>query len=430
MTSRICFLAAILGFGTDLARAAAEPAAKLSLQDARKIAIQNHPRLQVAADLAAVAKAQLQETRSAYYPVAAGNLTGAEAIAQSRIAAGGLNNPIVFDRLAVGLVVDFLITDFGRTFELVRSSRLHAEAQAATVVTTRADLLLQVELAFYGVLKTEAVRQVAAQTVRSRRLVAEQISTMAEGKLKSGLDVAFANVNLSQAELLLVEAENAVAASHAALANALGLSERRTFTLVEEALSPAPPSDVVGVLDRALQNRPELSALRLEVNAAQSFAKAERDLWFPSVSAIGAAGLIPYRESELDSRYAAAGFNVNIPIFNGFLFNARRAAAVERARAQEQILRDTQNNIVRDAQKAWLDATSGYQRLSVTEQLVEEASKALDLARERYQMGLGSIVELSQAELNETEAEIARTNARYDYQGQFAALNYQMGLLR
>ncbi|MGO9292048.1 MAG: efflux RND transporter permease subunit [Polyangia bacterium] len=186
----------------------------------------------------------------------------------------------------------------------------------------------------------------------------------------------------------------------------------------------------IGVLDRALQNRPELSALRLEVNAAQSFAKAERDLWFPSVSAIGAAGLIPYRESELDSRYAAAGFNVNIPIFNGFLFNARRAAAVERARAQEQILRDTQNNIVRDAQKAWLDATSGYQRLSVTEQLVEEASKALDLARERYQMGLGSIVELSQAELNETEAEIARTNARYDYQGQFAALNYQMGLLR
>jgi outer membrane protein len=179
-----------------------------------------------------------------------------------------------------------------------------------------------------------------------------------------------------------------------------------------------------------MQNRPELISRRLEVSAAQSYATAERDLWLPSISAVGSAGLIPYRQNTLTSRYAAGGFNLNIPIFNGHLFGALRSEAISRARAQEQQLRDVQNRVVRDVRTAWLNANSGYQRLALTSQLLNQASQALDLAQARYKLGLSSIIELSQAQLNRTQAEIQQASAKYDYQTELSVLNYQQGTLR
>ncbi|MGC2529832.1 MAG: TolC family protein, partial [Candidatus Acidiferrum sp.] len=94
----------------------------LDLQQAEQIAIQNHPLIQAASNLASAAKAQVTEARSAYYPTVYGSLTGVGAENDSRVAAGGLNNPIIYDRYANGLTVSQLITDFGRTHELVKSS--------------------------------------------------------------------------------------------------------------------------------------------------------------------------------------------------------------------------------------------------------------------------------------------------------------------
>jgi outer membrane protein len=133
---------------------------------------------------------------------------------------------------------------------------------------------------------------------------------------------------------------------------------------------------------------------------------------------------------ELGSRYAAAGFNVNIPIFNGRQFNALHAEAQAEAGARQQYLRDLQNTVVREVRKAWLNANSGYQRLALTQQLLDEANQALDLAQERYKLGLSSIIELSQAQLNATQAQISQASAKYDYAAQLSALNFQVGLLQ
>ena len=403
---------------------------ELTLQDAEKLAIQNHPQLQAATYLASAAQARVTETKSAYYPQANGSLTGAYAETDSRIAAGGLNNPIVFDRYANGVTVSQLVTDFGRTHELVKSSKLQAQAEEQNVTRTRAEVLLQVDAAYYGVLKAQAVERVAEETVKARQLVSDQITTLEQNKLKSGLDVSFANVDLAQAQLLLIQAQNDLQASWADLSAALGFSDERTYTLTSQAMPPAPALDFDFVLQQAMQNRPELIGQRLQAQSAQSYATAERDLWFPTISAVGAAGLIPYRVDTLSSRYAAAGFNVNVPIFNGHLFGALRSEATARAHAQEQYLRDVQNRITRDVRAAWLNANSGFQRLSVTDQFLAQAKQALDLAQARYKLGLSSIIELSQAQLNQTQAEIAEASAKYDYQVQLSVLNYQMGLLR
>jgi len=402
----------------------------LTLQDAEKIAIQNHPQIQAATYLASAAAAQVTEARSAYYPQAYGSLTGVEAEHNSRVTAGGLNNPIIYDRFAEGFTVGQLVTDFGRTHELVKSSNLKAQAQQENVVTTRADVLLRLNEAYFAALKAQSILQVAEQTVKSRQLVADQTSALQKSNLKSGLDVSFANVDLAQAQLLLIQAQNDVQASNAELSNALGYSDQRTFKLVDQVLPSSPPTDLLPLIQEALKSRPELIRQDLTVKSAQSFATAERDLSFPTISVLGTTGLTPYRQDTLATRYAAAGFNVNIPIFNGRLFSARTNEARSIAQAQEQYFRDLQNRIVRDVRTAWLNANSAFQRLAVTEQLLAESTQAFDLAQSRYGLGLSSIVELSQAQLNKTQAEIARVDAQYDYEGQIAYLNYQLGQLQ
>ncbi len=402
----------------------------LTLADAEKIALQNHPQIQIAEHRAAFAAAQVQEAQSAYAPQANGSLTGVLSETDSRIAAGALNNPIVYDRFAYGAFVSQYITDFGRTQSLVHSFNQHARAQQAGVVTSRADVLLQLHVSYFAALKSKALLQVAQETVRDRRLVADQVDVMAQNKLKSGLDVAFAGVDLSEAQLLLIQAKNDLQASYAQLSTALGYQEPREFNLAEPPAMPPPPADFAPVLQEALLNRPELAGQRFEVNSAKSYATAERDLWFPSLNAAGGAGLIPYHVSQLDSRYAAVGFNMNIPVFNGHLFGSLRTQANEELRAQQQVLRDLGDRVSRDVRTAWLNANSAYQRLAVTEQLLNEAKLADDLAASRYRMGLSSIVELTQAELNLTQAEIAEASARYDYQTAFSTLLYQQGDLR
>ncbi len=402
----------------------------LTLQQAEKIAIQNHPQIQAASYLANAAKARVTQARSDYYPHAYGSLTGVEAETNSRVSAGALNNPIIYDRFAQGVTVQQLVTDFGRTHQLVKSSELHAKAQEENITTTREDVLLQVDAAYYNVLKAQAVLQVAQETVKDRRLVADQITEMEKNKLKSGLDVSFADVDLSQAQLLLVQAQNNLQASYADLSTALGLADPKTFQLTETPVPPAPPADFPTLMAQAIQNRPELVSRRFDVNAAQSYATAQRDLWFPTISGVGVAGVAPYVEAPLGSRYAAAGFNVNIPIFNGRQFNALHAEATAQANAQQQYLRDVQNAIIRDVRTAWLNANSGFQRLSITQQLLDAANQALDLAQQRYKLGLSSIIELSQAQLNQTQAAITETSAKYDYAAEISALNYQIGALQ
>jgi outer membrane protein len=402
----------------------------LSLHDAEQIAVQNHPQVQAAQNMAEAAKQQVREVRSNYYPTALGSLTGVEAENNSRITAGGLNNPIILDRYANGVSVSQLVTDFGRTHELSKSSGLHARAQEQNVSRSRAEVLVQVDEAYFAALKAQAVLQVAQQTVQQRQVVADQITALASNQLKSDLDASFAQVDLSQGQLLLIQAQNNLQASFSDLSAALGYPDERTFTLVEEPVPGPPPSDLQQMINEAFQNRPELLAERLNVESASSYATAERDLFLPTISAAGVAGLTPFRQAGLDSRYAAAGFNVNIPIFNGHLFSARLAEAKYRAQAEGQYLRDLQDRIARDVRTTWLSANSSFQRLSVTAQFLNQATQALNLAQARYQLGLSSIVELTQAQLNLTQAQIEQASAKYDYQVQLQVLKYQNGSLR
>ena len=396
--------------------AAAPGVRELTLPQAEALALKNNPQITIGKLRALVAHQYVREARSALLPNAYVSVTGVDSNPGSRLAAGALNNPILFPRAAAGATVGQLITDFGRSTSLLSSSESQAKAEEQNSAATTAQIILAVDQSFYNVLETKALVVVAQQTVDSRQLFVDKIKALTDAKLKSDLDLSFAMVDLARGKLLLLEARNNYQTSLAALSAILGFPDQQEFQLVEEQTAIAAPTlDVSPLIQQALQQRPEVLALQDQVQAAQKFASAEHDLWRPNVSALGVVGEAPVRDNHIPNWYGAVGVNINIPIFTGSLYSARAQAADLQTEANRQKLADLRNNIARDVRTSWQDTARAFERLSVTQQLREQASLALDLAQSRYNLGLGSIVEFSQAELQKTEADIADTDARYQY---------------
>jgi outer membrane protein len=412
----------------------AQPPTPLTLQQAEAMALQNHPQIQAAQHEAAYAGQQITITRSAYYPQIAGDLTGTQGNANSRIGAGALSASRLFDRFGQGVVVNQLITDSGRTPNLVASSRLSAQASQQDLQASRWDVLLRVNQAYYNVMRAQAEVKVAQATVSARQTLDDQVTELGKNNLRSQLDVSFADVQVSQAKLLLLQAQEDVQQAQAELGRALGSDQPATYTLADEPLPPSPPQAVDDLLIQATMNRPELASLRLNRDAANKFAAAEKDLSRPTVTALGVGGFIPLVKQEgstpIPAEYEGLAANVSIPVFNGHLFAARRNAAEERALESDQKLRDEQDRIFRDVRVAWSGALTAYQRIDVTAQFLRQADLAIQLAQGRYDLQLASIVELTQAQLQVTQAQIENSNAKYDYQAQYSLLQYTIGQLR
>ena len=335
--------------------------------------------------------------------------------------------------LPVALRLSQLITDFGRTNNLVASAALRAKAADMNAVATADQIKLAVDEAFYNALQTLALQQVAEQTVSARQLVSDQITALFQNKLRSQLDVSFADANLAQAKLLLLDAQNNYQAALSALSQVLGYTSQQQFDLVDtgdrvEAASRRRKS----IAGSGLQQPSGDRLARLRIPGSPAFSEGRARLvaaldsrhWAWSAArpiSNSIAGVSPFT-----SWYGAIGVNVNIPIFNGFLYPARSREAGLRAQAADQQLRDLKDRIANDVRTSWLSAITAYNRIGVTQQFVDQANLAVDLSQTRYTLGLSSIVELSQAQLTQTEAQIQFAAAKYQYRIAQSVLRFQI----
>jgi outer membrane protein len=337
--------------------------------------------------------------------------------------------------VGAGVDLNQLITDFGRTRNLIASSSFQAKASEQQSQATREDIVLAADIAFYNAMEAQATLQVAKSTVQARQAVGDQVNALTTSKLKSTLDQSFAQVNLSQAKLLDLDSQNQFDAAMANLNEVLGTemfgsaSDRR-YQLIDD---PSPPQPVApsaeAVIALALRQRPDLLALKFNHEADVRFSRAQHEQLLPTVSGLGAVGVTPIGSSAYFTPewYGAAGVNIGIPIFEGFKFHAQATEADLRAKASDERSRVLINHIVRDVRTAWLRANTAQQKMSVTAELLQEANTALDLADTRYRLGLSSIVELSRAQLQQTQAQIAEAIARFDYEADLAALRFESG---
>ena len=320
-----------------------------------------------------------------------------------------------------------LITDFGRTTNLAASANFAAKAENQNAMATKEQILLAVDQAFYSALQAHAVLTVAQQTVSARQTVSDQVDALFKSKLRSQLDFSFASVNLAQAKLLLLDAENNENAALAALSAVLGYPTRAKFSAGRGhdgdhfASGQCGRSHLPGS-----RHAPGNIGARFSVPICPEVPIRGTRLVFPNH---------PRRSELWEIRRCAIRFfpigtvrwasTLEFPCSTAFSIRARSREARLRTQATQDRLLDLRNRISRDVRTSWLNANTAYQRVSVTQQLLDQASLALDLAQTRYSLGLSSIVELSQAQLQQTQAQISNAQAGYDYRLALAVLRYQ-----
>ena len=403
----------------------------LTRQEAEKLALANNPRIRIRQLIAKIQHEAVRERRADELPNLNGNITAVEANDGSRISSGSLTASTLLEHAGMGIQISQLITDFGHTRNLVASTKLLEKARLADTEASRQEIVLATDQVFYAVIEAQETLKVATETVSARQDLTDQVSALAESKLRSDLDRSFAQVNLSQAKLLQLDAQNNLDAAKAALSSVLGYDKQLSFQLADDTGDLPPlPSDSETLIALAIQNRPDLQSLRLSEDAAQKFSKAQHELLLPTISALGVVGGTPTGSSQYfkSNWYGAVGGNVSIPIFSGFRLNAQGAEAALEAKAASEQTRALREQVVRDVRTAWLNANTALQRVSVSTELLKQANIALDLAKTRYDLGLSSIVELSQAELQQTEAAIGNANARSQYNLAISAINFQTGV--
>jgi outer membrane protein len=406
--------------------------APLTLSDACRIAVQNHPRLQAARLAGAEASEGVTMARADYLPQISGEGVRAYARANSRIGApGGLNDPTVIDRGSLGIGVSQLITDFGRTSDLIASSKMRLQAANARTQDTEQSVVLNATRAYFNVLRAQALLRVADETFRARKTLLDQVTTLGEAKLRSDLDVSIAQQSVADANLLVLKARTGVDDAYAALAEALGDEGLGHVTLAQDMDLTPPPGDLAGELSTGAVNNPLLRSLAADAAAARKQADAEGAAELPRISAAGYAGVNPERDpaSNLKSNYAVGGFTVDVPIFTGGRLSARAHQASLHADALNALYKEQKNVLARDINVAFGDTQTAFENISVTEQLRHNAETTLDLTQTRYRIGKSSIVDLNQAQLAATQAEIVHTDALYTYRIQRALLDYETGRL-
>jgi outer membrane protein len=421
------------------------PPKRLTLKEAERIALRNAPVLGSAYFNAQAAKDVVKEVRSQFFPQVEGIIEAvgtsnairnafagtSHTAPQIRIgASGALNNSLILSREAQGLNISQLIFDFGRTANLAAAAQFDALSQAQKAQLVRAQVVYRVDRAYLNVLKAKAMLNVAQQTVSDRQVILDEITALFQNKLKSDLDLTLAQANLEQAQQLVLQTQNAVGAALAELSAALGYKKEYRFELSEEELPPFPKESADELTALALRVRPDVIAMREQVLSAQRRTVAERAARFPSVEALGSLGRTPIGDPGVEGTYAAAGVIVQIPAFTGGLLSARQDEALLRANAAQKSLDDTETEAVSAVHSAWLDANTALKNITVAESLAASSDQALVLAEAQYRAGVTSIIELSQAQLTDVQAEIAAAAAKYDYEILRAALDFQVGTLQ
>jgi outer membrane protein len=404
---------------------------KISLDQAESIALQQAPVLGRAYFDTQAAKEVVREARSGLFPQVVGDVTavGTNATNIRLGASGALNQPLILNRQSNGINVSQLIFDFGRTLNLTAAAEFEALSEAQQQELVKAQVLLEVDRTYFNVLKAQALLGVANQTVTSRQAVYDEIAALAKSKLKSDLDQTYARANLEQANQLVLQAKNAVEVAYAELSDAMGYGAVQKFSLSDPLLFKFPEETVGLLVAKALQIRPEVVALRDEVNGAQRQAAAEMGARFPRIEALGSAGRTTVGNSSVLGNYAAAGIDVEVPLWTGGLLSARQNEATLRASAQQKSLEQEENQVVKEVNSSWFNAFTALKNIGVAEQLAASAQQALELADAEYRAGQTSIIELSQAQLDALQAEIAAASAKYDYQIDRVQLEYQCGTL-
>jgi outer membrane protein len=402
------------------------PGETLTLERAVAIGRRLQPEVLAAQGRVRVGESRVGQARADYYPRIDGTA------AYSRISPALPADPRVdgsFNQYTAGVTADQLIYDFGRTSTRVEIQKSARDSYRAEFSSVDDQVIFNVILAYYDLLRAARNREVTEETVRQFERHLEQATGFFQAGLRPRYDVTRAEVDLSNARLDLIRTENSLRLARVVLNNAMGLIDAPEYE-VEDSLDYRQfDLPLETALPMAMDNRPDLQALLLRKRTAEQEVTLAGKGHYPYLTANAAAYLAGERADDLNEGWEA-GVVFSVPIFNGFLIRHR----VEEARANLAILTASEQSrrqfIDREVRMGYLDLQEAGERVRTGELIVRQAEENYELAAGRYKAGVGNPIELADAEVILVNARINHIQALYDYRLAQAGIERAIGMLR
>jgi outer membrane protein len=408
----------------------------LTLNRCVDIALQQQPALTAAHYNIKASESRVGEAQSAYFPQI--NVQGGYSRIKplpsggSFVTSNGVIDNLVtssssVDQYTATAALTQTIFDFGKTPTQVGIQKLNLDASRADFVTTHAQTILSVKQAYYGVLQTQRNLEVAKETVTQFAQHLDQAKGFYEVGTHPKFDVTKAEVDLSNAKLNLITAGNALRISRVTLNNTMGVPNAPEYEVEDSLAYIKKEVSMAEAIESALKNRPEIEATDLRVKASEKSIDLAKKGYFPVIT-----GNAAYNRESGDTSFRDEGWNAGVvitfPIFNGFLTHHQvqeSIATADAAKANYDVLKQ---NITLEVQQAYLNLRAAEERIPTAELGTKQASENLEIATGRYAAGVGNPIEVTDAEVTNTNARTAYIQALYDYNVALANLDKAMSV--
>jgi outer membrane protein len=394
----------------------------LDLQRCIAIALERHPSIQAAAGTVTAGESRVGQARSGFYPQLNGSAgySRMDPTSTSAISAGQ-----AYDSYSSSISLSQNLYDFGKTSTQVKIQELNRDSSRSDLDSVVIQVTFAVKQAYYGLLQARRNRDVSREVVGQFQQHLDQAKAFFEVGTKPKFDVTKADVDLSNAKLNLLKAENAFRLGQVTLNNTMGMPEAPDYNVVDQLPFQRVTIDLEEVTRKAYERRPDLKAIAVKKKSFEQSIELARKGYYPSVS--GSAGYgWGGSNFPLDQGWNF-GAQLNVPLFSGFLTKYQ----VEEARANLDVLAANESllrqNIYQDVKQAWLNLQEAADRIVTAELSVRQATENLDLANGRYASGVGSPIEVTDALVSVSNAKLAHISALSDYRLAQASLEKAAG---
>lgn len=393
----------------------------LTLQDCINLTLQNNPEIAAAYSSQEAQRSALKQSKSTYLPQVNGSAGYSRSNANTAAGNTGTN-----ENYSASINASQLIYDFGKTGSTVGIQEKSYQSAVQNTTALINDKIYALKVAYYAVLSAEESENVYKQSVEQYTEQLKRAKAFYDVGTYPKIDVTSAQVNLNDAKLNLLTAQNLVKTKRQELLNIMGVSDTNpNFTLqMADTLQPFEMT-LEEALNTANKNRPDLLAKQLQVESARQNVTLSKTGYAPTITANGSYAWSG-NDFPLYDRWSA-GASLNVPIFSGFSTYNKVEQSKQNLQTAYHNLTSLEQQILLDVKTAYLALNNAKERIPVAELTKKQAKEGYDLAVGRYKVGVGNYIEVKDAETSYSKAKLSYIQAVLDYNLAVAKLQNSMG---
>ena len=398
----------------------------LTLDQAVALALAYHPSMKNAEALVRVSDGAFKQARAGLLPSVGFTASG------SRTEGAFVFNPSIpsrdqkYNSYSAALQVNQLLFDFGKTLNRTSAGSDLTDASAFDLRATHDLVVMNVQTAFLAFLQARRVLGVNEEAVAQATGHLAQARAFYSVGRRPQYDVTKAEVDAANANVNLIRAKNQMQVAQLALENAMGIHPEHAYAVSDSFEVPPMEVSMDSARTIARTHRPELLAAEARLTASRSLARAAWDQHLPTLSAFGTYTWAAF-DFPLYSRWNA-GVSLAFPIFQGFGIQAQVEQADAAADAARAALDALNESVMLDVEESVLALREANERRAATAKLVEQAEQSLVLAERQYAAGVGTPIDVADAQLTRSNAKITEIQATYDYSSALVRLRRSVGL--